>query len=78
MSLGIYYIGYVAKKPEHKINSVNPIYLLINRIDGFFEEKDGDKDLNISSTGRNSKVLRKYSEVWNGIKDSIKKVNNSE
>ena len=43
MSLGIYYIGYVTKKPEYKINSVNPLYLLINRIDGFIEEKEGDK-----------------------------------
>ena len=25
MRLGIYYIGYVTKKPEYKINSVNPL-----------------------------------------------------
>ena len=43
MSLGFYYIGCVTKKPEYKINSVNPLYLLINRIDGFIEEKEGDK-----------------------------------
>ena len=43
MSLGIYYIGCVTKKPEYKISSVNPLYLLINRIDGFIEEKEGDK-----------------------------------
>ena len=46
---------------------------MINRIDGFIEEKNGDKCLNIADTDRNSKVLRKYTEVWNGIKDSIKK-----
>ena len=78
MNLGIYYIGYVTKKPEYKINSVNPLYLLINRIDGFIEEKEGDKYLNITLTDRNSEVLEKYSEVWNGIKDCIEKINDSE
>ena len=29
MEISIYYIGYVAKKPEYNINSVNPLYLLI-------------------------------------------------
>ena len=35
----IYYIGYVDKKPQWNVNSVNPLYLMINRIDGFIEEK---------------------------------------
>ena len=38
----------------------------------------GDNYLNISVTSRNSEVLRKYSEVWNGIKDCIEKINDSE
>ena len=37
--IGIYYIGYVSKKEECKINSVNPLYLLIYKIDGFIEKK---------------------------------------
>ena len=61
MGLGIYYIGYVTKKTEYNVNSVNPLYLMINKIDGFIEEKNGDKYLNIASTDRNSKVLGKYS-----------------
>ena len=73
MHLGIYYIGYITKKPEYNINSVDPLHLMINRIDGFIEEKNRDKYLNITSTDRNSEVLKKYSEVWNGIKDCIKK-----
>ena len=32
--------------------------------------------MNIASTDRNSKVLRKYSELWNGIKDCIERINN--
>ena len=75
MGLGIYCIGYVTKNPKWNVNSVNPLYLMINRIDGFIEEKNGDKYLNINNTERNSEVLKKYSEVWNGIKDCIKKIN---
>ena len=78
VSLGIYYIGYVTKKPEHGVNTANPLYLVINRIHGFIEEKNGDKYLNIASTDKNSEVLSKYSEVWNVIKDCIKKINDSE
>ena len=37
---------------------------MINRIDGFIEEKDGAKYLNIADTGRNSEVFKKYKEVW--------------
>ena len=29
MNLGTYYIGYVTKKTEYKINSVNLLYLMI-------------------------------------------------
>ena len=35
MGLGIYFIGYVDKKPEWNVKGVNPLYLMINRIDGF-------------------------------------------
>ena len=41
MGLGIYYIDYVTKKPEWNVNSVNPLYLMINRINGLIEEKEG-------------------------------------
>ena len=52
MGIGIYYIGYVTKKPEWNVSSVNPLYLMIDRIDDFIEEKNGDKYLNIASTDR--------------------------
>ena len=72
----IYYIGYVTKKPEYNINSVNPFYLVVDEIDGFIEEEGGSKYLNISLTDSNNEVLKKYAEVWTGIKDQIKNINN--
>ena len=76
MDINIYYIGYVTKKPEYNIDSVNPLYLLIKKLDGFIDEKEGNKYLNITLTNSNNDVLIKYAEVWSGIKDQIKKINN--
>ena len=63
MDISVYYISYVTKKSENNINSVNPLYLLIDELDGFIEEKEGGKYLNISLTYNNSDVLIKYAEV---------------
>ena len=57
-NIDIYYIGYITKKDEYKINSVNPLYLLVHRIDGFIEEKRGNKYLNIAFTDSNNAVLK--------------------
>ena len=62
MDISIYYIGYVTKKPEYNIDSVNPLYLLINKLDGFIEGKEGSKYLNISLTYNNNDVLVKCAE----------------
>ena len=63
------------KKPEYNINSVNLLYLLIAELDGYIEEKEGNKYLNIAFTDSNNEVLKKYAELWSGIKDQIKKIN---
>ena len=43
----IYYIGYITMKDSNyvKIDSVNPLYLIIGEVDGCIEEKDGSKYL---------------------------------
>ena len=69
----VYYIDYITKKPQYNISSVNPLYLMINKIKGHFEEVDGDKYLIISS--KNGDIMQKYQEVFNGIKKIIKKIN---
>ena len=76
MDINIYYTGYVTKKSEYNINSVNPLYLYINELEGFIDEKIGNKYLSISLTDSNNDVLIKYVEVWNGIKNQIKKISN--
>ena len=58
------------------INIVNPLYLLIYKIDCFIEEKDGNKYLNIAFTDNNDELLKKHKEVLSGIKSGIEKINN--
>ena len=76
--ISMYYIGYITKKPKYNINSINPLYLLIAELDGYIEEKEGSKYLNIALTDSNSELLKKYAEVWSGIKNQIKKINNNQ
>ena len=45
----------------------------MNKIKGHFEEVDGDKYLIISS--ENGDIMQKYQEVFDGIKEIIKKIN---
>ena len=54
----VYYIGYITRKPQWHVFSVNPLYLMINRIKGTFEELDGHKYLIISS--ENGDIMQKY------------------
>ena len=61
------------KRPEYGVNSVNPLYLMINRIDGFIEEKNGDKYLNIASTDRNREVLKSIRKFGIELKIVLKK-----
>ena len=73
MGISIYYIGYVTKKPGYNIDSVNTHYLLIDELDGFIEEKEGSKYLNISLTHNNNDVLVKFAEVWRESKIKLKR-----
>ena len=76
MNINVYYIGYVTKKPAYNTDSVNLLYLNIYTLDGFVEEKDSSKYLNVALTDYNNNILKKYLEVWKGIKNQKVKINN--
>ena len=73
MSNDVYYIGYITKNPQWNVNRINLLYLMINRRKDHFEEVDGDKYLIISSENRD--IMQKYQEVFDVIKETIKKIN---
>ena len=74
--MNIYYIGYVTKKPEYNIDSVNPLYLIIKELEGYVEKNNDNKYLTIALTDNNNQVLVDYAKVWNRILEQIKKINN--
>ena len=79
--IDIYYIGYVTIKKiadYNNINSVNPLYLMINEMIGHFEEKNENKYLVLGDIDENKEVLKKYEEVWEGIKKEIETINGGE
>ena len=59
-----------------KINSVNPLYVIINEVDEYIKEENWNKYLTLVSTDKNREVLTKYTELWYRIKNSIEKMNN--
>ena len=73
--IDIYYIGYVGKKPDWNVNCANALYLIINRVYGYVSEKNGNKCLTID---KGDSVLKKYDQVFSGIKHHIKKIGNKE
>ena len=75
--IGIYNIGYITiKKIDDcdNINSVNPLYLNITHSSGYIEEKDVNKYLVFDSTDENKELIKKYNDVFNGIRDKIKEI----
>ena len=77
-NIDIYCISYITMKDSDyiKINSINSLYLIINEVDGYLEEMNGYKYLTLVSTDKNKEVLTKYTELWDGIKNSMEKINN--
>ena len=73
--IDIYFISYVDKKPDWNVNSVNPLYLIINRVYDYVSEKNGKKFLTID---KGNSVLKKYDQMFSGIKHHIKKIDNKE
>ena len=78
-NINIYYIGYITIKniDDHEnIHSVNPLYLIVNHASGYIEEKNGNKYLIFDdSVNENKGLLNKYANVWDGIKNEIKAIN---
>ena len=76
--IDIYYIRYITiKKIDDckNVYSLNTLYLIIGKIDGYVKEKNGGEYLASDSKDENKEVLKKYTELWNGIKNKVDKIN---
>ena len=78
-NIDIYYIGYITIKKiddYESIYSLDPLYLRINHASGYIEEKSRNKYLILDdSVDENKELIKKYEDVWNGIRNKIKAIN---
>ena len=72
----IYYIGYVTIKDSKfvKINSVNPLYLIFNKVNEYFEEINGNKYSTLVPTNENNEKIKQYEELWIKSRDLIRSI----
>ena len=54
------------------------MYLFIAHASGYIEEKGENKYLVFDSTDENKELLKNYNDVFNGIKNKIKKISDDE
>ena len=58
------------------IDSEISLYLIFNNVDGYIEESN--KYLIFASAYKNKEVLKKYTELWNEIKNQMETINSGE
>ena len=58
-------------------NNVNPLYLIINKINGYTKESNGNKYLTLVSTYESKDTWKKYEELWNKIRNMIGSITNN-
>ena len=72
----IYFIGYVTIKDSKflKINSVNPLYLIFNKVNGYFEKIKESKYLMLVPSNESKEKIKKYEELWSKVRDLIRSI----
>ena len=48
--------------------------MIIGKANRYIEDSNGNKYLTLVSTDKNKEILTKYRELWDGIKNFIKKI----
>ena len=84
----IYNIKYITMKSidNENIDSENPFCITFNNVDGHItdwisiecnsiEKSNGDKNLIFASTDKSKQVLKKYTKLWDEIKNQIETIN---
>ena len=79
--IDIYYIGYITSKKIGDCEnsySVNLLLLTIGKVDGHIKENNENKYLDFDSKYENKEVLKKDTELWDGINNEIETINSGE
>ena len=73
-NIDIHYIGYITIKDVGDYENIYPLYFIIGEVDEYIEEKNVNKYLAFAVTDKRKKVLTKYIDLWNRIKNLIKTI----
>ena len=55
-----------------KVNILNPLYLIINKVNGYFEEINRDTFLTLVLTNESKEIINKNGELWSTIRNLIR------
>ena len=61
-------------RKDLKIYSVNPLYLIFGKVNGYFEEINENKYLTLVLTNKSKEKLKIYRELWSKITDLIRSI----
>ena len=72
-----YHIKCITMKSlDHgNIECENSLLSFLNNVDRYIEKENEDKYLIFASTDQNKEALKKYTELWDEIKNQIKTIN---
>ena len=62
-------------KKDLKIYSVNLLYLIFIKVNGYIEEINKNRYLTLVSTNESKEKIKKYEELWIKIRDLIRSIN---
>ena len=57
-----------------KISSVNPLCLIINKLNGYFEEIDKNKYLTLVPINERKEIIKSFKELRSNIRDLINSI----
>ena len=75
----ICYIEYLMVKDlkYFEVHNVNTLYLIINKINGYNEQVNGNECFTLVPTNESKGIVKKFEELWVKIRDQIRIINNS-
>ena len=62
----------MGQSKKWNINSVNPLYIIISKANGYFEEINKNKYLTQFSTKESKEIIKSHEKLWSKIIESIR------
>ena len=57
-----------------KVDSVNSLYLIIKKVNGYFGDINKSKLMTLVPTNESKEIIKKYEELWSKIRDLIRSI----